>query len=68
MKPCLLIRTNEKINAANEQVAELAAKYGQKFINVNAPLMDEQGRLKEEYTIEGMHIKPLIPLFDKPVE
>ena len=58
MKPCLLIRTNEKINAANELVKELAAKHGQHFINVNAPLTDEQGRLKAEYTIEGMHIKP----------
>ena len=57
-QPCLLIRTNEKIRAANEQVEKLAAKHGQKYINVNAPLMDEQGRLKAEYTIEGMHIKP----------
>lgn len=59
MKPSLLIRTNEKINKANELVAQLAAKHGQIFINVNAPLMDKQGRLKAEYTIEGMHINPL---------
>lgn len=58
MKPCLLVRTNEKINKANELVAQLAAKHGQRYINVNAPLIDEQGRLKAEYTIEGMHIKP----------
>lgn len=58
MKPCLLIRTNEKINKANEMVAEIAARHNQRFINVNAPLMDEEGRLKAEYTIEGMHIKP----------
>lgn len=58
MKPCLLVRTNEKISRANELVAQLAAKHGQKYINVNAPLMDEQGRLKAQYTIEGMHIKP----------
>lgn len=59
MKPGLLIRTNEKIRCANEQVQKLAAeKHGQRFINVNAPLTDEQGRLKAEYTIEGMHIKP----------
>ena len=56
--PCLLIRTNEKINRANESVEQLAARHGQRYINVNAPLMDEQGRLKAEYTIEGMHIKP----------
>ena len=58
MKPGLLIRTNEKIRAANEQVKKLAEKHGQKYIDVNAPLTDEQGRLKAEYTIEGMHIKP----------
>lgn len=58
MKPCLLIRTNEKINRANGLVAQLAARHGQKYINVNAPLMDGQGRLKAQYTIEGMHIKP----------
>jgi lysophospholipase L1-like esterase len=58
MKPGLLIRTNEKIRAANEEVKKLAAKHGQKYIDVNAPLTDEQGRLKAEYTIEGMHIKP----------
>lgn len=58
MKPGLLIRTNEKIRCANEQVQKLAEKHGQRFINVNAPLTDEQGRLKAEYTIEGMHIKP----------
>lgn len=58
MKPCLLIRTNEKIRTANEQVKKLAQKHGQKYIDVNAPLTDGQGRLKAEYTIEGMHIKP----------
>ena len=58
MKPCLLIRTNEKINRANELVKKLAEKHNQRFINVNAPLTDTQGRLKAEYTIEGMHIRP----------
>lgn len=57
MKPCLLIRTNEKINAANVLVEQLARKHGQKYIDVNRALKDEQGRLKAEYTIEGMHIK-----------
>ena len=57
MKPGLLIRTNEKINAANIEVEKLAAKVGAKYIDVNANLKDEQGRLKAEYTKEGMHIK-----------
>ena len=58
MKPGLLIRTNEKIAAANGLVQQLAKQHGQTYIDVNAPLKNELGRLKAEYTIEGMHIKP----------
>lgn len=57
MKECLKIRTNEKIALANAEVQKLAQKHGQRYIDVNRPLKDEQGRLKAEYTIEGMHIK-----------
>ena len=56
MKECLKIRTNEKINAVNLEVEKLARRHGQKYIDINANLKDEQGRLKAEYTIEGMHI------------
>lgn len=58
MKPCLRIRTNEKISRANELVKKLAEKHDQRYIDVNAPLMDERGNLRAEYTIEGMHIRP----------
>lgn len=57
MKECLKIRTNEKIALANEEVKKLAARHNQSYIDVNRNLKDEQGRLKAEYTIEGMHIK-----------
>ena len=57
MKPCLLIRTNEKIRQANEAVKALAAKLHVRYIDINDPLKDENGALKAEYTIEGMHIK-----------
>jgi len=56
MKATLRIRTNERIRQANEAVKALAARRGHRYIDVNAPLTDEQGRLKAEYTIEGMHI------------
>lgn len=59
MKACLKIRTNEKINLANAEVEKLAHKHGQKYIDVNKNLKDAQGRLKAEYTIEGMHIKEI---------
>lgn len=58
MKPCLKIRTNEKIRLANEAVRRIAEKHGQRYIDVNRGLTDDCGRLKAEYTIEGMHIKP----------
>lgn len=57
MKPCLLIRNNEKIHKANKLVKQLARKHCQRYIDVSKNLTDEQGRLKAEYTIEGMHIK-----------
>lgn len=56
MKECLRIRTNEKINRANAEVEKLARQHGQRYIDINHKLKDEQGRLKAEYTIEGMHI------------
>lgn len=57
MKPCLLVRTNQKIDEANNAVKKLAEKHGAKYIDINAPLKDENGNLRAEYTIEGMHIK-----------
>lgn len=56
MKECLKIRNNEKIRTANVQVKKLAEKHGQRYIDINKNLMDEQGRLKAQYTIEGLHI------------
>lgn len=56
MKECLKIRTNQRIRQANQEVAQLAKRFGAQYIDVNAPLLDENGNLKAEYTIEGMHI------------
>lgn len=56
MKECLKIRTNDKINTANIEVEKLAQRHGQKYIDINAKLKDNLGRLRAEFTIEGMHI------------
>ena len=56
LKECLKIRSNEKIAAANEEVRKLSEKHGQRYIDINDPLKDSRGRLRAEYTIEGMHI------------
>lgn len=58
MKPCLRVRTNEKITQANAEVQKLAKSLHLHYIDVNAPLKDEQGRLCAEFTYEGMHIRP----------
>lgn len=57
MRPCLRIRNNERINEANIELQKMANRLGAKYIDVNSKMKDEQGRLKAEYTIEGMHIK-----------
>ena len=56
MKKVLETRSNERIAQANEAVKQLAEKHGHRYIDLNQPLKDEQGRLKAEYTLEGMHI------------
>lgn len=56
-RDCLKVRTNEKLAEANVRVKMLAERFGAKYIDVNAPLKDEQGRLRAEYTFEGIHIK-----------
>ena len=58
MKPCLRVRTNEKIAQANAEVQKLAKTLHLHYIDVNTPLKDEQGRLRAEFTYEGMHIRP----------
>ena len=49
-------RTNENIMLANEAVEKLAKKTGCFVINVNDGLMDESGKLKKEFTVEGIHM------------
>ena len=52
------IRTNPNILVANAAVEELTTKLHHEFINVNEGLMDDEGNLKEEYAIEGLHMWP----------
>lgn len=50
------IRTNAALNDTNEKVAKLAKKYGYTFIDVNNGLKDAEGFLREDITVEGLHI------------
>lgn len=54
--PMFTVRTNENINLVNKHMKELAASYDYNFIDVNQGLTDENGNLKAEFTIEGIHM------------
>lgn len=66
MREVLKIRTNARISEANKAVAALAEEFGAMYLDVNAGITDENGNLKEEYTIEGMHMyaNGYKPVFD----
>ena len=51
-------RTNQAILEANVAGEKLAGNHGYEFINVNEGLADEEGNLKVEYAIEGLHMWP----------
>ena len=49
-------RTTENLTVANEALVDFAEQMHCKFINVNEGLADERGKLRKEYTIEGVHM------------
>ena len=51
----MLVRTNENIARANKMAEELAAVFGFHYIDVNDGLKDENGNLKAEHTLDGIH-------------
>lgn len=55
-KGAFVNRNNPSILKANAEVEELAHRLGCRFINVNEGLTDERGKLKKEFTIEGIHM------------
>ena len=52
------VRNKKNLALVNAEMEKLAAEFGYYFINVNDGLTDENGDLKEEYTIEGVHMYP----------
>ena len=55
-KALLAWRNNRVVQQANQGVKALAEKLGLAFIDCNKGLVDEQGFLKQEYTVEGIHM------------
>lgn len=58
VKNILKTRTNENIRSANQAVQMLAKKMECQYIDLNEGLTDEQGCLRKEFTIEGIHMYP----------
>ena len=52
----LKVRTNGAIGAVNERIAHLADSRGYTYINVNDGLTDQDGNLKAEFTVDGIHM------------
>ena len=50
------LRTAAKVREVNEQLKTFAENEGVRFIDVNEGLMDENGYLKKEYGIDGIHM------------
>ena len=54
----LRYRTNQVLREANRGVEALAREMGAEYLDLNAPLLDSQGRLKAQYAKEGIHLYP----------
>ena len=54
----LRYRTNQVLREANRGVEALAREMGAEYLDLNAPLLDSQGRLQAQYTKEGIHLYP----------
>ncbi len=48
--------TNDKIKALNEQLQTVANKYGLTYIDVFSKVLDNNGRLDERYSNDGVHL------------
>ena len=56
MADILQYRNNVRVSEANDAVKALAEKMGAEFLNCNGGITDDEGNMKPEYTIEGMHM------------
>ncbi len=65
--------SNEKISTTNAIIKKLCLDKGYKYLDFNAYLIDEQGKLNQEYTVEGLHLnligyKHLTPYLKKELQ
>lgn len=74
LKEVLPFRTNEKLSEANRAINQLMVQWGYETQSVNHLLLDKQGFLNENFTMDGIHLyrevyqqlaKELRPLIEK---
>ena len=53
-------RTMANVNLANQRVKELAAELGCAYLDCNAPLLDDQGYLREDIMMDPIHFSPAV--------
>ena len=51
-------RTNTRIEEVNEELKAMLLLRGIKYIDANEGLKDSEGRLRREFTIDGIHMYP----------
>jgi lysophospholipase L1-like esterase len=49
--------SNEKINDLNKGLMQLCEKYKLQYVNLQPVFADENGIMKKEYTIDGLHLR-----------
>ena len=54
--PCY--RTNARVASTNAAVRAMCGRMGLKYVEVGKSLTDENGQLKAEWTMDGMHMYP----------
>lgn len=67
--PGKIARTMENVNLANERVQQLAEELGCAFLNLNKPLLNEEGHMREEFAVDQIHLSPagyaeILPLLE----
>ncbi len=50
------IRSNDKIDRTNEKIEQLCKNEDITYIDINSSLKNDNGKLKEEYSEDGLHI------------
>ena len=49
---------NANVNDVNARLQKLAKEFGYDYVDLHSKMIDDKGELKQEFTPEGLHLKP----------